>query len=309
MKIISESILTHTCRETIDEFSSTLSTLATFVTTGMHLGPADPSAPLPLPTKNLPDKPNAVEKPTGVNYWYKKTYEETLNKQKKETDVLATQAKRRRGRPARSDKDENSSHPYLEAEDGTPVSKDLLRLLSQKARRAWSVLLEKRRAPAKWSSISTESYDYYIRTMLNDDALKFLLYCNDGEWKLAEWSKKSYSSWAMGAGIREAGTSGRSVKKEKVDIETLDDPSLLKMSEGPDDVSDINAAPNAITTPVNASQDEVSLTSGTVTVFFQADPSHLHLGCSPPPTDSKRTLDLAPRAGTTSANKVTVSFV
>ena len=37
--------------------------------------------------------------------------------------------------------------------------------------------------------------EYFLRTMLTDKAHKFLLLCDDGEWKLQEWSTQSYPSW------------------------------------------------------------------------------------------------------------------
>ncbi|KAH9170881.1 hypothetical protein EDB89DRAFT_2071341 [Lactarius sanguifluus] len=40
-----------------------------------------------------------------------------------------------------------------------------------------------------------KAWEYYSRMMLADEAHDFLLLCDDGEWKLWEWSTRSYPSW------------------------------------------------------------------------------------------------------------------
>ena len=46
-----------------------------------------------------------------------------------------------------------------------------------------------------FGQISMLAWEYYSLMMLADEALDFLLLCNDGKWKLREWSTQSYPSW------------------------------------------------------------------------------------------------------------------
>ncbi|KAI9436142.1 hypothetical protein BJY52DRAFT_1197170 [Lactarius psammicola] len=105
--------------------------------------------------------------------------------------------KRKRGRPPReSDDDEDhSAHFYLENQDGTPVDKSAVAEMSRKARMLWRTLDKNGLAPETFGKISKNAWDYFSRTMLTDKAHEFLLLCDDGEWKLREWSTKSYPSW------------------------------------------------------------------------------------------------------------------
>ena len=50
-------------------------------------------------------------------------------------------------------------------------------------------------APQSFGQISMRAWEYYSSTMLADEAFEFLLFCDDGEWKLREWSTRSYPSW------------------------------------------------------------------------------------------------------------------
>ena len=286
--LLSEIKLTHIYSETIGKFVSTMSAVETFIATGTHTGSANPTACLPLPIFDLPKMPDPIPKPEDVKFWYKRDYQSSLKDQKKETNVLATVVKKKRGRPTKADEDENDSHPYLEMADGTPVSTDILRLLSQKARRTWMVLHEKRRAPSKWRSMAGDSYDFYLRTMVTDPDFQFLLLCNDREWKLDEWSKRSYSSWAVGAGIREPGAS-KNVKKEKsADARTLDDVKLFRMSQTPEDTSDTSTSHSVLTEESSATSSRTDTPNSDTTSFDISRVLELPQGGPIPGTASSR---------------------
>ncbi|KAH9007788.1 hypothetical protein EDB84DRAFT_1447321 [Lactarius hengduanensis] len=110
---------------------------------------------------------------SGVVYWLRKEYRRAARKQNRgETDgnVTSVQAKRKPGRPPR-DK------------------------MSRKAQMLWRTLDKNGLAPETFGKISAKAWDYFSRTILADKAHEFLLLCVDGEWKLREWSTKSYPSW------------------------------------------------------------------------------------------------------------------
>ncbi|KAH8979543.1 hypothetical protein EDB92DRAFT_2107530 [Lactarius akahatsu] len=137
---------------------------------------------------------------TGVVYWLRKEYHRAAQKQNRgETDGNATsvQAKRKPGHPPRDSEDEedHSAHFYLENQDGTPVDKSVIAEMSRKARMLWRTLDKNGLAPETFGKISAKAWDYFSRTILADKAHEFLLLCVDGEWKLREWSTKSYPSW------------------------------------------------------------------------------------------------------------------
>ena len=67
--------------------------------------------------------------------------------------------------------------------------------MSRKARMLWTTLDEDGMAPQTFGQISMKAWEYFSRMMLADEAHDFLLLCNDGEWKLREWSTRSYPSW------------------------------------------------------------------------------------------------------------------
>jgi hypothetical protein len=158
--------------------------------------------------------------------------------QKGETDGNATNIaeKNKVGHPRKStdDKDvpaDKHKHRYLEREDGTPISLLDLRLLSQKAREFWGTLLEHRYAPKTWGKVSSVAWDFYARSMLNVPGLEFLQLCDDGQWKLREWTQQNYSGWAWRNGLREARP-----KKEPAETSNLDNKDLFQMepSEEPE---------------------------------------------------------------------------
>ena len=116
---------------------------------------------------------------------------------KMDGNATSAWSKGRRGRPRKSSDDDNKTktHLYLENEDGSPVDEDQIVEMSRKARMLWTTLDEDGMAPQTFGQISMKAWEYFSRMMLADEAHDFLLLCDDGEWKLREWSTRSYPSW------------------------------------------------------------------------------------------------------------------
>ncbi|KAH9071370.1 hypothetical protein EDB83DRAFT_2313448, partial [Lactarius deliciosus] len=184
---------------------------------------------------------------TGVVYWLRKEYRRAAQKQNRgETDGNATsvQAKRKPGRPPRDSEDEedHSAHFYLENQDGTPVDKSVIAEMSRKARMLWRTLDKNGLAPETFGKISAKAWDYFSRTILADKAHEFLLLCVDGEWKLREWSTKSYPSWYRNRHlpvktekdstdlVKDSDPSADKDKDEnELQKQALEDPKLIRM--------------------------------------------------------------------------------
>ena len=154
------------------------------------------------------------EENPDVIFWLRDVYQRMLAAQPKgETDGNATTVvtKNKAGRPHKSTDPESlgiqgdtHKHLYLEREDGTPISTSELRALSQKAHSLWQSLHIMGFAPITWGKITSLGWEYYARSMLNEPGLEFLRLCDDGQWKLREWTQLNYSPWAKQNGIREA---------------------------------------------------------------------------------------------------------
>ncbi|KAH9171694.1 hypothetical protein EDB89DRAFT_1906825 [Lactarius sanguifluus] len=191
-----------------------------------------------------------ADNPTVV-YWVKKEYTRAARKKNRgETDGNATivQVKRKRGRPSRDsdDEEDHSTHFYLENWDGIPIDKSVIAEMSRKARMLWRTLDKNGLAPETFGKIENRAWDYFSRMILADKAHEFLLLCDDGEWKLREWSTKSYPSWYRNRHLppkTEASTDSansdldpRSDEVEN-DKQALDDPKLICMNS-PDNSQD-----------------------------------------------------------------------
>ena len=138
----------------------------------------------------------------AVVYWTRKDISQPAKKHSEsqgETDGDATlvKTKRKPGHPPQeSDNEEDhSSHFYLENQDGTPVNKFKVAEMSWKARMIWRTLDKDGLASTTFGKMIKPTLEYFLRTMLTDKAHEFLLLCDDGEWKLWEWSTRSYPSW------------------------------------------------------------------------------------------------------------------
>ena len=120
------------------------------------------------------------------------------NTQRGDTDGSATanQTKGKRGHPRKDAEDDGkTTHFYLETLEGLPVAYEVITEMSRKARMLWRTLHEDGMAPQTFGQISMKAWEFYSSTMLADKTFEFLLLCDDGEWKLREWSTRSYPSW------------------------------------------------------------------------------------------------------------------
>ena len=120
------------------------------------------------------------------------------NTQRGETDGDTTavhgKGKHRRRRKG-SDPDCKTSHFYLENSDRVPVSEEQITEMSRKARMLWRTLDYDGMAPQTFGQISMRAWEYFSSMMLAEEAFDFLLLCDNGEWKLREWSTRSYPLW------------------------------------------------------------------------------------------------------------------
>ncbi|KAH9037219.1 hypothetical protein EDB85DRAFT_627729 [Lactarius pseudohatsudake] len=120
-----------------------------------------------------------------------------------DSSTAGTKAKPGRQRQD-SDSDSMSEYFYLQNADGTTVSKEVISRMSEKAQAIWEALDERGLAPPTFDNISEIAWDFYARIMLNDPEFFFLQLCDDGQWKLKEWSNSSYSSWYDNRGQEKA---------------------------------------------------------------------------------------------------------
>jgi hypothetical protein len=163
-----------------------------------------------------------------IQFWHEGDYRLCVNKAKKakrgETNGEARSAERKgkHGRPPKSstqDAEDHSKHFYLENDDGTPVSRELIADLSEKARMVWEELYVTKLTPQTFCKMSKITWDFYWCSIVTIPDLDFLLLCEGGEWKLRQWSIDSYSSWALNRGVQTA----------KTKVEELDESMLIKM--------------------------------------------------------------------------------
>jgi len=168
------------------------------------------------------------------------TYERA---QKGATNGNAKKVKKR-GRPEKETPDDddslepNTTHIYLEIEDGVPVSKAMVTRQGQRMRRLWATLNKHGLAPRAWNDADSFAVRFIDSAMLNDDRFHYLRLCEDN-WKLKHWISKNYPSWArnhlVSDGVAKA-------KKNPLDNEKLLEitPDLsdneLRMTEDPPEV-------------------------------------------------------------------------
>ncbi len=138
-----------------------------------------------------------------VHQWTWKEFHRALatctNANKGTTDghTTTSQRKRKPGHPPRKAETEEdpSMHFYLVNEGGSPVAEEEITKMSHKARMIWTFLDHEGLAPETFGQISIKAWEYYSHMMLAQESFDFLLLCDDGEWKLWEWSTRSYPSW------------------------------------------------------------------------------------------------------------------
>ncbi|KAF8263109.1 hypothetical protein EI94DRAFT_1807771 [Lactarius quietus] len=159
-----------------------------------------------------PETSTHEEKPEVV-HWIKEGFVRWLSAQPKgemDSNAAIIPSKPKAGRPRKStDKDDTESsgpkHAYLKREDGTPISADEHRLLSQTARAVWTTLISYNQAPKMWGKLSN--------------------------WKLKEWSKHHYSGWALNNGLREPRPPKKEAKEDtgSPSQDPLDDKGLFQI--------------------------------------------------------------------------------
>lgn len=138
-------------------------------------------------------------------------------------DSSTARAKAKPGCPREdSNEDSISEYFYLENSDGTTVSKEAISQMSQKAHTIWETLDEHGLAPTSFDKISETAWDHYARIMLDDPEFFFLRLCDDGQWKLKEWSNSSYPSWYGNRGVRQKRAKESNSTTNKIDPDDRD---------------------------------------------------------------------------------------
>ena len=118
----------------------------------------------------------------------------------------------------------------------------------------WRMLDKDGLAPATFGKMIMPALEYFLRTMLADKAHKFLLLCNDGEWKLREWSMWSYPSWYRNKNqppkpdkpaktwkAAEDTTDLEEDNSEDICVKDLDNPDLIQIRQDDDSLYDGDA--------------------------------------------------------------------
>jgi hypothetical protein len=141
---------------------------------------------------NPPPKPVLQEQEDHphVKCWLTTNYRQLLKDKKKrgETDGEATSVKSKWKvrRPPKSETDDHSKHFYLEHDDGTPVSKEVIAALSVKARMTWEELHLYKMAPSMFCRMTKVAWEFYWYSMAAYPEFEFILLCEGGEWKLRQ---------------------------------------------------------------------------------------------------------------------------
>jgi hypothetical protein len=178
----------------------------------------------------MPTPPYKRDKLLSVTFWIKSDYTRaptSADKGESSGDSGAPIARAKPGRPSKkATPAPGRANIYLQNKDGTMVNASQLGKLSVKARSVWEALLDKKMAPVSFCKMSCEAWDFYARSVLNDPGLEFLLYCDDMQWKLREWSIQNYSSWTFNRGLRPR-KADKDAKNANSNI--LEDPALIKM--------------------------------------------------------------------------------
>jgi hypothetical protein len=162
-----------------------------------------------------------------VRFWTTKSFEAYCDSISGDTDALATQQKRR-GRRRKSEANDDR-HPYLENADGSPIPRDVLVKVGQKARRLWQSLNTGGFAPSSWGKASEGAYNYFNSEMLNVPEFIFFRYC-EGNWKIVRWATKAYASWAHNHLRSSNASESKPSRVNKRKHEVLDDPSLFQIN-------------------------------------------------------------------------------
>jgi hypothetical protein len=110
-----------------------------------------------------------------------------------------------------------------------------------------------------FGKMSSSAWEYFSRLILSDLNHAFLRWCDDGEWKLREWSTQNYSSWTLNIGLRQK--KQKDAKTEGSDASILDDTKLICLQDNEDEdevndkdntnVEDENSGPDLLTKKEN----------------------------------------------------------
>ena len=73
----------------------------------------------------------------------------------------------------------NTTHIYLEKEDGIPVSKALITQQGQRMRSLWATLHKQGLAPTVWSNADSFAVKFLDSAMLNDPRFHYLGLCDN----------------------------------------------------------------------------------------------------------------------------------
>jgi hypothetical protein len=182
-----------------------------------------------LPSTKDPPSPLNQDDFDNVKFWRKSSWNAYERSQKGATNGNTKKGKKR-GRPEKETPDDdcdslepNTTHIYLEKDDGIPVSKALITQQGQKMRSLWATLRKHGLAPMVWSDADSFAVKFVDSAILNDPRFHYLGLC-DNNWKLKYWVSKNYPSWVRNH------LSDTTVKTK---AEALDNENLLKISPEP----------------------------------------------------------------------------
>jgi hypothetical protein len=208
-------------------------------------------SPLPI-TKDPPPLLNQNDF-DDVKFWTKSSWNMYERTQRGATNGNAKRTKKR-GRPEKEAPDDdcdslepNTTHIYLETEDGVPVTKALVTQQGQKMRSLWATLGKHGLAPMVWSEADSLAVRFVDSAVLNDSRFNYLRLCDDN-WKLKYWISKNYPSW-----VRNHLTSDGAAKAKK---EALDNKNLFKITPEPDPLNEENF--QIVSDPTNVNSYEGS---------------------------------------------------
>src|ERR1700691_4066222 len=152
-----------------------------------------PSTPKPFPKVDCPD----VTLWTACDYC---DFLKTLAQEAGGTDGNSSGSASDEQTDQHSEKKKKKTHPYLQYKDRSLVSATDLSKMSMKVRSVWETLKKRRLAPKTFGKMTSKAWEFLACAVLTIPKFEFLLYCDDGHWKLKEWCKQNYSSWTRNRG-------------------------------------------------------------------------------------------------------------
>jgi hypothetical protein len=218
-----------------------------------------------LPQTKDPPSPLDQNDFDSVKFWTKSSWNIHERAHRGATNGNAKKTKKR-GRPEKETPDDdcdslepNTTHVYLEAEDGVPVSKALVTQQGQRMRSLWATLGKHGLAPTVWSEADSLAVSFVDSAILNEPRFRYLRLCDDN-WKLKYWISKNYPSW-----VRNHLTPDGAAKAKK---EVLDNEGLLRITPDPSDHEDALKIASDLSNVI--SHEESSDTHADITVSFSS---------------------------------------